>query len=124
MAWDWLCWGFWAWNSVRLVGHWGNAGQVWHLLVVAEWLTAAGGRLQCAGALVKDSGLASSCECWSQNCPSSAGSRFQAVLQFPGPQAVLALDLFLQAILQVQLLEEPVLHRDGMVFLQHLQAVG
>lgn len=39
---------------MRLVGHWGNAGRVWPLLVVAEWLTAAGDQLQCAGALVQD----------------------------------------------------------------------
>lgn len=48
---------------MRLWGHWGNEGQVWGLLVEAEWVTVAEDWLQCAGALVMDLGLASTYEC-------------------------------------------------------------
>lgn len=48
---------------MRLWGHWGNEGQVWGLLVEAEWVTVAEDWLQCAGALVMDLGPASTYEC-------------------------------------------------------------
>lgn len=103
-------------------GHWGNEGQVWGLLVEAEWVTVAGGWLQCAGASVMDQGLYSSYECWSPDWPSSVGPHFQAVPQFLGPQACPASDGPLQRTLQIQCLGDPALHQDGTFFVQYPQA--
>lgn len=50
---------------MRLWGRSGNEGQVWGLLVEAEWVTVAEDLFQCAGVSVMDQGLASSCEHWS-----------------------------------------------------------
>lgn len=107
---------------MRLWGHSGNEGQVWGLLVEAEWVTVAGDLFQCAGVLVMDQGLASSCEHWSPDWPSSVGSHFQAVPQFLGPQACPASDVSLQRNLQIQCLGDPDLHQDGAFFLHHPQA--
>ena len=107
---------------MRLWGHWGNEGQVWGLLVEAEWVTVAGDWLQCVGALVMDQGLASSCECWSPDWPSSVGFHFQAEPQFPGHQACPASGGPLQRTLQIQCLGDPALLQDGTFFVQRLQA--
>lgn len=109
---------------MRLWGHWGNEGQALGLLVEAELVTVAGDWLQCAGALVMDQGLASSCECWSPDWPSSVGSHFQAVPPFLDHQACPALGGSLQEPLQIQCLGDPALHQEGTFFVQHLQAEG
>lgn len=107
---------------MRLWGHWGSEGQVRHLLVEAELVTVAVDWLQCAGALVMDQVLASSCECWSPDWLSSAGSHCQAVPQFLGHRTCPASGGPLQMTLQIQCLGDPVPHQDGTFFVQRLQA--
>lgn len=107
---------------MKLWGHWGNECQAWGLLVEAEWVTVAGDWLQCAGALVMDPGLASSCECLSPDWPSFVGPHFQAVPQFLGHQVCPVSGGPLQKTLQIQCLGDPALLQDGTFFVQHLQA--
>lgn len=107
---------------MRLWGHSGNEGQVWGLLVEAEWVTVAEDLFQCAGVSVMDQGLASSCEHWSLDWQSSVVSHYQAVPQFLDPQACPASDGLLQRNRQILCLGDPDLHQDGAFFVQHLQA--
>lgn len=72
---------------MRLWGHWGNEGQAWGLLAEADLVIVAGDWLQYAGPLLMDQGLASSCERWSPDWPSSVGFHSQAATQFRGHQA-------------------------------------